>query len=183
MKTHKMKFALIILVVIIGFISCSKKSDNPVAPGGGQTTELKLTFGTQQITFNQGAGGYAINEDVSYVQFTKSEAGDTLLFIMLFAGKATGNQNWDVTNDLGPVLIQYGASGIVAYTPINGSTSITAYGNVGGYISGTFTGQLEDPSGSSMNVNGNFSVQRIADVPSIGGEGVVPSLIKSLKKL
>lgn len=183
MKTHKIKFVVIILVGIIGFISCSKKSDNPVAPGGSQTTELKLTFGTQQITFNQGTGGYAVAENVSYVQFTKSEAGDTLLFIMLFAGKATGNQNWDVNNDLGPVLIQYVASGIIAYTPISGSTNITAYGNVGGYISGTFNGQLQDQSGSSMNVNGNFSVQRIADIPTIGGEGVVPSLIKSLNKL
>lgn len=182
MKTHKIHFVVVILVGIMGFISCSKKSDNPVAPGGNQTTELKLTIGTKQITFNQGTGGYAVAENVSYIQFTTAEAGDTLLFIMIFAGKATGTQNWDVNNDQGAILIQYGASGTLIYSPLNGSTSITAYGNVGGYISGTFTGQLQDSNGSSVNVSGNFSVQRIADIQSIGKLKNTPSKSKRLNQ-
>ncbi|WP_337864558.1 hypothetical protein [Ignavibacterium sp.] len=182
MKTHNIQFVVIILVGIMGMISCSKKSDNPVAPGGSQTTELKLTIGTQQITFNQGIGGYAVNENVSYIQFTKVEAGDTLMFTMIFTGKATGNQNWDVNNDLGAILIQYGASGTLIYSPLNGSTNITAYGNVGSYISGTFTGQLQDSNGSSVNVSGNFSVQRLADIQSIGKGNNSPSISNRLKQ-
>uniref|UniRef100_A0A832DHK9 Uncharacterized protein n=1 Tax=Ignavibacterium album TaxID=591197 RepID=A0A832DHK9_9BACT len=172
---NSLKILFFVLIGALGFISCSKKSDNPVAPGGSQTTELKLTIGTQQITFNQGIGGYAINENVSYVQFTKAESGDTLLFIMIFDGKATGNQNWNVNNDLGVILFQYGASGTIIFSPLNGSTNITAYGNVGGYISGTFTGQLQDQNGSSVNINGNFSVQRSADIQTIGGENKINS--------
>lgn len=182
MKTHKIQFIVIILVGIMGFISCSKKSDNPVAPGGSQNTELKLTIGTQQITFNQGTGGYAVTENVSYIQFTTAEAGDTLLFLMIFAGKATGSQNWDVNNDLGAILFQYGASGTIIFSPLNGSTNITAYGNVGSYISGTFTGQLQDQSGSSVNVSGNFSVQRVADIQSIGKRNNSPSISKKWKQ-
>lgn len=172
---NSLKIVFFVLIGALGFISCSKKSDNPVAPGGSQTTELKLTIGTQQITFNQGIGGYAINENVSYVQFTKAESGDTLLFIMIFDGKATGSQNWNVNNDIGVILFQYGASGTIIFSPLNGSTNITAYGNVGSNITGTFSGTLQDNNSQNINVSGTFSVQRSPDIQTIGGESKINS--------
>lgn len=173
MKTKKnIHTILILLVGIIGFFACSKKSDNPVAPGN-QTTELKLTFGSQQLTFTNGIGGYAINDDISYIQFTKAEAGDTLLFFMIFNGKTTGNQTWDSSGDTGVLLYQFGTSGVFIFSPSNGSTNITAYGNVGGFISGTFNGQLTDQNNSTVNVNGTFSVQRSSDIQTFGGESKI----------
>lgn len=148
-----------------------KKSDNPVAPGN-QITELKLTFGSQQLTFTNG-GGYAINNDISYVQFTKAEEGDTLLFLMIFNGKTTGNQTWDSSGDTGVLLYQFGTSGVFTFSSSNGSTNITAYNNVGGFISGTFNGKLTDQNNSLVNVNGTFSVQRSSDIQTFGGENKI----------
>ncbi len=166
MKT-KMLIPMFLVVSLIGFFACSKKTDNPVGPTN-PTNELKLTFGSKQITFNQGIGGYAIQEDVTYVQFTKAEAGDTLLFYLVTLGKQTGNQPWDLNQDTGVLLLQYGNSGTIIYTPVQGNTNLTAYGNVGGAISGNFTGILEDNTPSQVNVSGNFSVQRSADINTIG---------------
>lgn len=91
-KSKMLIYSLVIFLAALSFFSCSKKSDNPVGPTT-PTTELKLTVGTQQITFNQGIGGYAIQENVTYVQFTKAEAGDTLIFFLIASGKQTGNQS------------------------------------------------------------------------------------------
>lgn len=162
-----LNFSLVLIFALSSFFACSKKSDNPVAPTT-PTTELKLTFGSQQITFSQGIGGYAIQENVTYLQFTKAEAGDTLIFFLLTSGKQTGNQAWNPNQDTGVLLLQYGNSGTLIYSPVQGSTSLTAYGNVGGAITGTFTGSLEDNNQSQVNVSGNFSVQRSADINTIG---------------
>lgn len=159
--------SFLILLLVAGFFACSKKSDNPVAPTT-PTNELKLTVGTQQITFSQGIGGYAVNENLSYVQFTTSEAGDTLIFILVFTGKQTGNQAWDVNQETGPLLYQYGTSGNLIFVPVQGSTNITAYGNVGSAISGTLTGTLADVNATNVAVSGNFTVQRSADIQTIG---------------
>lgn len=159
--------SFLILLLVAGFFACSKKSDNPVAPTN-PTTELKLTVGGQQITFNQGIGGYAINENLTYIQFTKAEAGDTLLFFLVFSGKQTGNQSWDPNADTGVLLYQFGASGNIIYSPVQGSTSVTSYGNVGSAISGTFTGTLADVNATNVAVSGNFTVQRSADIQTIG---------------
>lgn len=166
-RTKILSYSLVIFFAALIFLACSKKSDNPVAPTT-PTTELKLTFGSQQITFNQGIGGYAIQENVTYVQFTKAEAGDTLIFFLIAAGKQTGNQSWDPNQDNGVLLLQYGNSGSIIYAPVQGSTNFTSYGNVGASIAGTFTGVLEDNNQSQVNVSGNFSVQRSADVNTIG---------------
>lgn len=166
-KSKLLNYSFVIFLAALSFFSCSKKSDNPVGPTT-PTAELKLTFGTQQITFTQGIGGYAIQENLTYAQFTKAEAGDTLLFFLVTSGKQTGNQAWNPNQDTGVLLLQYGNSGTIIYSPAQGSTNLTAYGNVGGAITGTFTGSLEDNNQSQVNVSGNFSVQRSADINTIG---------------
>lgn len=166
-RTKMLSYSLAIFLAALSFLACSKKSDNPVAPIT-PTTELKLTFGSQQITFSQGIGGYAIQENVTYLQFTKAEAGDTLIFFLIAFGKQTGNQAWDPNQDTGVLLLQYGNSGSLIYTPVQGSTNFTSYGNVGSSIAGTFTGVLEDNNQTQMNISGNFSVQRSPDVNTIG---------------
>jgi len=178
---RNLRHSILILILIAAFFACSKKSDNPVAPAP-QTTELKLTVGTQQITFSQGIGGYAIQENITYVQFLKTEGGDTLLFILLYPGKQTGNQNWDPSQDIGVFLIQYGSSGNIALGPVNGSTNITSYGNVGSAIAGSFNGVLVDDDNNQVNVSGNFSVIRNADINTIGKPVVInDEILKQLK--
>ncbi len=174
----KMFLPILFIVSMVGFFACSKKSDNPVAPTPG-ATELKLTLGTQQITFNQGIGGYAVSENLSYVQFLKAEAGDTLLFFLIFSGKQTGNQAWDPSQDLGALLYQYGNSGIFIYSPNQGSTNVTSYGSVGNVIAGNISGILEDNNGNNLSTSGNFSVQRSADIQSINNSRII-ELIKQL---
>lgn len=173
MKVTKiLSFSLVLFLTLLSFFACSKKSDNPVAPTT-PTTELKLTIGSQQITFSQGIGGYAIQENVTYIQFTKAEAGDTLIFFLIASGKQTGNQAWDPMNDRGVLLIEYGNSGMTFLSPVQGSTNITSYGNVGSAITGTFTGVLEDNDQTQYNISGNFSVQRSADVNSINDKRII----------
>lgn len=164
--------SLLIVLLIAGFFACSKKSENPLAPTT-TTTELKLTIGTQQITFTQGIGGYAINENLSYIQFTKAEAGDTLIFILLFVGRQTGNQAWDPNQGTGAFLFQYGSSGNILYSPVQVSTSVNSYGNIGSAIAGTFTGTLSDANSNNIAVNGTFSVQRLADIQTIGKSNII----------
>ncbi|GMU97042.1 hypothetical protein [Ignavibacterium album] len=166
-RTKMLRQSLLILLTVISFFACSKKSDNPVAPTT-PSTELKLTLGSQQLTFSQGIGGYAIQENVTYVQFTKAEAGDTLFFFLVTSGKQTGNQPWDSNQDTGVLLFQYGNSGTIIYSPSQGSTNLTSYGNVGSSIAGSFSGTLVDDNQSQISVSGNFSVQRSADVNTIG---------------
>jgi hypothetical protein len=181
-KSRKIFFFM--LLGVIGFISCSKKSDNPVGPTA-PTTELKITlngggFNNQQITFNTGIGGYAINENITYAQFLAVQGGDTLLCYISYSGKQTGNQAWDLA-DTGVLLYEYGNSGTTIFTPSAGSTNITSYGNVGSNITGTFSGTLQDASSQNISISGTFSVQRSADIQTIGGENKINSQRQNIK--
>ncbi|MGQ9799344.1 MAG: hypothetical protein ACUVRG_08625 [Ignavibacterium sp.] len=190
MKTKKnIHIIFILLVGIIGFFACSKKSDNPVAPTA-PTTELKITlngggFSNQQITFNTGIGGYAINENITYAQFLTTKSGDTLICFISYSGKQTGNQVWNPANTpvfTGVLLYKSGNSGTTVFIPSSGSTNITNYGNVGNFISGTFDGTLQDTSSQNISISGRFSVQRSEDIQTIGGgESSIISLKQKIK--
>lgn len=173
--------SFLILLLVAGFFACSKKSDNPVAPTA-PTTELKLTVGGEQFTFSEGTGGYAIQEDLTYAQFTTRDAADTLIFLLLYGGKQSGNQNWDSAQNRGALLYQTGSSGTIILSSSTGSTNITSYGNVGSSITGSFSGVLIDDNNSQVNTSGTFSVIRTSDINTIGKPSFdINKIIQSVK--
>ncbi len=159
----------IILILAIGFISCSKKSNNPVEPPAGDGIEAKLTlngagYSNQQVTLKTGYSGYFINDNETYVYFVDAAGADTVFLGLAFPGKQTGDFPWSATKPMVLLSVTSGSSSTVFLSTGTGSTNINAYGNVGGIIAGNLSGTMvQSASSANLQISGTFTVTRGPD--------------------
>lgn len=159
----------IMLILIIGFISCSKKSDNPVEPPVGGSVEAKLTlngagYTNQQVSLKNGISGYYINDNETYIQFIEAAGADTVFFALVFSGKQTGSFPWSASAPVVALIVSSGSSNETFLSSGTGSTNVSAYGNVGGAISGNLSGTMtEATSSANLQISGTFTVTRGPD--------------------
>lgn len=160
--------AVVIIILSLGIISCSKKS-NPVEPPTGGSTEAKLTlngagFSNQQVSLKTGLSSYFINDNETYIQFIEAAGSDTVFLAFVFSGKQTGNHSWSATTPMVALSIYSGSSNAIFLSSGTGSTNVTAYGDVGGTISGNLSGtMIEATSSANLQVSGTFTVTRGPD--------------------
>jgi hypothetical protein len=163
----KIKFYLLTLVIgsalIIG--GCGD-DDNPVDPGpGGTTASGNFTLnggGYDNRTVNIVGGGaeYDPEDNTTGVVLYGVASGDTTTVIVVFPGNQTGSFPWD--DELSAVYFYSNINNF--YGPVEGSTSITAFGSVGNNISGTFSGTLSNTTlTDNITISGTFSARRIPD--------------------
>lgn len=163
--------ALAAFVLIFAFSGCKKDDDDPVAPGGnnnntgGMSASVTLNgdgFNNKSLNFNAASAGYSNSEALTGVVFS---GADSITVSLVFAGKTTGTYTVSVGSDNelenGFVIIK-GSSKY--YISKGGSIKVTEYGNVGGYIKGTFNGTAEDEyTNTTVSVSGSFSALRQPD--------------------
>jgi len=153
------------------FSSCGDDDDDPVNPGDGnnnQQSQITFTGGAlnnQTVNLTGAAGGFSVSENISAAVLSGVVGQDTMIVTIVFPGSTTGTFEWqDASSD-------ESASGmIISFTDdpnrwllsdgSAGSTVITAYGQVGQAITGTFGGFVRGAADSST-VQGSFTVTRV----------------------
>lgn len=176
---EKIKFLLIVLltaatIVIVSGCSKDSKSSNPLNPGNGNLgnnngnqVSVKINgdgFDNISLNVNEGAAYYSTDENATYTSIVIKTNSDTLMILLAASGKQTGEYEW---NDIdgAAFLINARSDGYIAYSSSNsGSTNITEYGEVNGFVKGNFAGSVyESIGGESVDIEGTFSIKRIAD--------------------
>lgn len=152
--------------------SCSDDDDDPTGPGNGgnnQANKISFTGGrynNQTFNLTPIAGGYSVSEDISAVILAGMAGQDSLSIVVAFPGNSTGTFTWqDASSDEASsgVIISVSNDPNKWYlSDVTGSTSISAYGQVGQAITGTFSGTVYSVSDSAA-VTGSFSVTRTPD--------------------
>lgn len=87
-------------------------------------------------------------------------------FVLLFAGNTTATLT--CTGGVGPVSFSLRTSGHLYISQTN-TVVVTAYGEVGGFITGSFTGTVLRSNGATAGApasitSGTFRFRRISDV-------------------
>lgn len=187
-KHAKSALALVLLIIFVTAAGCSKKDNNPLDPlggnpgGGGGTYSASITLngdGFVNTTFNGTGsltvayGGFSAKDQMTVYAVNCVNAKDTVVIYMTTEGKKTGSFKWvdfDGAN-LGANSVfmvknnDYMQSWVC--TANAGTTNITAFGNVGGVITGTLSGKLQSTASTSaantVNISGSFSVYRVPD--------------------
>lgn len=155
-----MFFVFLAAISIMLISSCSSDSStNPLVNstdygftctlnGGGYTNQaVKITTGTGSI--------YSSDDNQTAVTCTNV---NTDVGIVSFEGNKTGT--FQITNgEVNLVMITLAQSTYIAMT--SGTINVTSYGNVGGDVVGTFSGQAAVVGGQIIQVtNGTFKAKR-----------------------
>ena len=85
---------------------------------------------------------------------------------VIFPGDTIGNYDWTIPYN--SILIQKSKEErIPILININGQTNVTTYGSIGERVEGNFNGVVRNFSSADIiNINGDFSVQRVDDYNS-----------------
>lgn len=166
-KFHLFNLLLFTLVLIIG---CSDdNNNNPVNPGNQVNSEAKLTlnggpFVNQSVTLSNGVSSYSVSDTATAILFSGTLNSDSLYLYIIFKGNQSGTINWD--SDNGVIIYRNGTSGLSTYLGASqGTTTVSAYGSVGGKVEGSLSGKLLDvTTQSEINLSGTFSATRIQDI-------------------
>lgn len=169
--------AILALALIALASSCKKDEDSPSPSGGGSSTAAegpKVTFtidgdgySNQAITINPGSGSGNAAFSASDAETSGTVMADANnSFVLLFDGNTTATLT--CTGGVGPVSFSLRTSGHLYISQTN-TVVITAYGAVGGFITGSFTGTVLRSNGASAGTqasisNGSFRFRRISDV-------------------
>ena len=171
MKSMNGILGTIIIALCIALLGAGCKKDEGgkdevgTGPGGtadyGSFTINGAGYTNKQVTLVYVSGGLYSGE-TSIVGAGLSGA-DTVTFGLTFKGSSTGTRTWSDTT-FASVQVHTG-SGTRYFISLDGrgTTSISSYGNVGGTIVGTFSGQLIDLSLVTDTItvsNGSFSAIR-----------------------
>lgn len=181
------KLSLVLLVAVatalsMGTTSCGPETTNPTPT----TTDSTDTGGNIEVvnSVTVGLQAYSIVTEAERTNSTyvtakdeteiicfgnDAEAGD-IDFQITFSGKSTGTY---VSNSTGADKVVFGlgtgTEGDVRRQEHDaGSTALTVvvteYGNIGGLVKGTFSGQVKNQNGQTINISkGIFEVVRKAD--------------------
>jgi hypothetical protein len=139
------------------FISCDDDKSNPAGSTGGSEYLTFKVNGTAMDFAQYGPSGfyYSANNQTSIVGRTGGFANPD--FSLGFPGKTTGT----FTEASGGWVDYTDANGTNYYVePSTCSITVTQYGEVGGYIVGTFSAVKSDGSNTATINDGRFSVKR-----------------------
>ena len=164
MKTKSLSIMIIAVIISVFTISCSKKStDDPIS--NPATTELSFvanasTYNNQSFKFARvGMALYDVEMLATGCNFSDEVNNSALLG---FEGNTTGS--FAVNDTDNSLVINYDDNtSILALT--QGTITVTKYGNVGDWITGTFTGSgvvshdFNEPVAITIK-EGKFSVKR-----------------------
>jgi len=85
------------------------------------------------------------------------------MILLATTGKETGTFKWNDSEAIS-YLIVASEDGYQSYVSINsGKTVITEYGNVNGFVKGTFSGSVFNENNHPVDIDGSFSIKRIKD--------------------
>lgn len=177
---NKVRFLIMILltaasIVIVAGCSKDKNDNNPITPGGGNTgngsngSQASVFingegFNLLQLIAKDGAAYYSADDNATYTSIVTKSGSDTLMVLLATKGKAKGEYNWNDSEGISYLIIANDDE-YISYVSINsGITTITEYGEVNGYVKGTFSGSVyKDANGDPVDIDGSFSIKRIAD--------------------
>lgn len=164
-------------IVIVSGCSKDSKSSNPLIPGnGGNNGNNGNGNGSQasvfingdgfdllQLTANDGASYYSTEENSTYTSIVVKAGADTVLILLATSGRQTGTFSWNESEAIS-YLIVTGDEYIPYVSANSGKTTISEYGNVNGYIKGTFSGSVyKSETNDPVDIDGSFSIKIIAD--------------------
>ncbi|MDB4160942.1 hypothetical protein N9772_01070 [Bacteroidia bacterium] len=180
------KFSVILLMAvaaIIGTTTTSCGGEDPVAPkvSTTDTTETaveannKVRVGLKDYSIVEEAARtnstYISGEDkTAIIVFGSDNTHGDIDFQITFKGKSTGTYTSSEVGDNGLVFgLGTGTEGDVRRQEHEASTTtltviVTEYGEVGEQVKGTFSGQVKNVNGQTVNIsNGEFEVTRKED--------------------
>lgn len=141
---------LLLFCITLIFNSCSK-DDGTTGPGDGVNTGLGSAgftvngggYNNRTFSFSVASGGFNPDENLTVIGAILSSSTDSVYLAITFPGNQTGTFTW--SDSAGICFWYYGADTVHKYFCFydsSGSTTVSSYGVVGGYISGTFSGKL-----------------------------------------
>ncbi|MDI6767779.1 MAG: hypothetical protein QME52_13240 [Bacteroidota bacterium] len=164
---------MFVLFTILIFGACKEESSSPGPDNGtnvGLATASLIINGSGYInrtfSFSVATGVHSPVENETGIAAGLSSGTDSVALVIVFPGNQTGTFGWSDTTVVG--LFVYGTGGIQkTFTSYDGSgsTTVSSFGAVGGFISGTFSGKLigGTPPNTTDTVtvsNGSFSAKR-----------------------
>ncbi len=172
-----MRLPAILAIALIALGSaCKKDKDDPAPSGGGGTAvegpKVAFTingdgFANQAITITAASA----SGNAAYSTADNETSGTVMAdannsFVLLFDGNSPATLT--CTGGVGAVNFSLRTGGQL-YISQNNTVAITAYGAVGGFITGTFTGTVLRSNGASAGTaatisNGTFRFRRVSDV-------------------
>ena len=166
---NSMFLSTIAILIIVFFVSCSDKKENPVGPGDVTGAQATITlngagYTNKSSTLSTGAAGYSISDTTTAIVFSGKIDSDTLTFTIIFKGNQARTIAWNY--DEGAMLFKYGTTGQSSFIGYEqGTTTVTSYGAVGNKIEGSIVGKLVEASTlAELNISGNFSAVRVPDI-------------------
>ena len=152
----------VLLSASLFLVSCNK-DETTIGPNSGSTSagSTYLIFKVNGIAMdlsNSATGYYSTSSSSPGTYITSSPSGFTYPELDLgFPGKTTGT----FTDANGAWLDYTDANNVdYYYNPSTCSITVTQYGNVGGYIVGTFTAIKHSSNSTATITEGKFSVKR-----------------------
>ena len=181
------KFSLILLIAvaaIIGTTTTSCGGEDPVTPKNPTSTTDTTEIGVEANNkVRVGLKDYSIVEEAARTNSTYMSGKDETAIIVFgsdnthgdinfqitFKGKTTGTYTSSEVGDNGVVFGLGTGTGNRVQEHEASTTTLTVivaeYGEVGEQIKGTFSGQVKNVNGQTVNIsNGEFEVTRKADV-------------------
>jgi len=173
---EKFKFVLLVLLtaatllIVTGFSNSSNplnsgNAGNDTANTGNQVNVTVNGDGFNHIQLNaaDGAAYYSSYENLTYTSIVAKAGTDTLLILLSIAGKETGTFEWNDSEATSYLVIPN--DGYTSYTSVNsGSTTITEFGGINGFVKGSFSGSVyKSETNEPVDIEGTFSIKRIED--------------------
>ncbi|MBX3043933.1 MAG: hypothetical protein KIT33_08530 [Candidatus Kapabacteria bacterium] len=155
-------FLILLSTLVLMLASCQKSNDNPFDIGDGAGTgEVVTNKGTYSFGF--GVGYHIIDENKTIISIAPTAtSGATQYILMTVPGKAATQYQLSSTAYMSLLIegkLYYSVDG-------SGSIRITAYGPVGGRITGSFTGTFVNGANNDDKLtvtSASFSVIRLED--------------------
>lgn len=172
---------IMLMMIFVTAPGCKKSNDSPTSPisgnpGGGVPTGYfgKITLngdGFNNLVLNVSGntaayGAYIMQEQATWIILDGMNGQDSVRVVVTAGGKQTGTFTWvqmseNMPNNAVGIVI---GSKRLASQPNSGSTIITAFGNEGGAINGSFSGKmLSIGTGNQVDVSATFSAYRYPD--------------------
>lgn len=168
-KLYNSSFRVFIIILSLSsamFLANCSDDDDPAGPGDGnnnpQNTITLNGGGYNNQTTNLTAIFGGFEDGITGLVLSGVSGQDTLAVTIIIPGSSAGTFEWQAgdESDSG-VLIFVGSTDYLASGDATGSTVVTAYGQVGQPISGTFSGTVISAlSTQNVSISGSFSVVR-----------------------
>lgn len=167
-KIKFLNIGLAAFILVLMLAGCSKKSDNPVAPGNVVSAEANIIlngagYNNKSVTLSNGICGYSIPDTATAIYFNGTVGSDSLHLYIIFKGNHSGTVNWD--QDDGAIINRYTSTATLTFMGVQqGTTIINSYGAVGSKVEGSISGKLiENSTQAELDISGTFSSVRIPD--------------------